>query len=114
MDPIFVQRVLVALQGNCDCLWWQQRQGDSKMRFYVRCNDTFEYACADTEEITPDNIDLLEQTYAEAEALGGICTVYADTLFVARLRKQLPLQEVLDYCKVGCPQMIPLFEAVVG
>lgn len=112
-DPAFVQRVLDMFQDSPDDLWWA-RDGKStksgRMRFYVKCNDTFYYACTDFEEITPDNIDLLEQTFAECVALGNHADCYAPTLFVARVRKMKPLPEVLAY--QSCQPLVALFNAV--
>lgn len=72
------------------------------LSIYANCNDLFEWACADAEEITPDNINVLEQAWADVKPLRDAW--YTDTtktipyvsgghaveLFAARVRKMRP------------------------
>ena len=91
----FTARVLDVLQfDNTDDLWWRRASPDAKsgpIKFFIKCSDTFAYACADLEEITPENIDLLEQTFAYVKAVSKLGDCYASILWVARVRKQKPL-----------------------
>ena len=91
----FTERVLDVLQfDNTDDLWWRRSSEDAKsghIKFFVKCSDTFYLASADLEEITPENIDLLEQTFADVIAVSKLGDCYASILWVARVRKQKPL-----------------------
>ena len=59
----------------------------------VNCNDTFYYACADSEDVTVENFPLLKQTYADCKAADpDFGWIYADLVFAARCRKYRPLQ----------------------
>lgn len=74
---------------------------------YVNCNDLFAWACADAEEVTPENIELLEQAVAdvtplyekwwsypkgapESERPPLVLKDYATSLFACRVRKERP------------------------
>lgn len=69
-----------------DELWWRVKDG--RVKFFVRCNDLFWWGTADAEEITPDNLPLLESTLREAAGTGW--WLWAPSVFVARQRCMRP------------------------
>ncbi len=88
----FLCRVLAVydkadIQGS---LFW--RVYDGKPKLLATCNDTFWWATADCEEITPENVDVLEQALRDIESLDerSGAVIYMDELFVARVRKMRP------------------------
>lgn len=103
----FITRVLRVFwtADNEDTLFW--RVDNNQPSFYVLCSDTFAWATADAEEITADNIDLLEQSIEDVKALGFDPVTWAFSLFCARVRHMRimpmiripePLQEMFDAC----------------
>lgn len=64
---------------------------DKGFKFFVLCSDLFEWGCADSEEITMENLPLLEKAYQlEKEATGIKRGIYATTLFCCMSRKMRP------------------------
>jgi hypothetical protein len=70
--------------------------------FFANCGDLFYWATSDLEKITPENVEILEQSFADA-------SFHGDTLFCARVRKMRPqgacykhwsadLQRLFDAC----------------
>lgn len=103
----FVTRVLQIFwtADNEDMLFW--RVDNNQPSFYVLCSDTFAWATADLEEITPDNIDLLERSIEDVKALDFDSVTWAFSLFCARVRRMrimpiiaIPelLREMFDAC----------------
>lgn len=90
---------LIADADMCSSLWWK-REGDG-LAFFINCNDTFWWACADCERVTPDNLHVLRQAIADSEDNG-------DTLFCARVRGIRPQGAWYSYCK---REEWPLFHA---
>lgn len=82
----FVTRVLRIFwtEDTTDMLFW--RVDNNQPSFYVICSDTFAWASADVEEITPENVELLEQTIEEVKALRPSMMMWAFYLFCARVR----------------------------
>lgn len=66
---------------------------DDPIRFYALCNTFFYWATADMEEITPNDLDLLEECLHDLRKAcpddGG---VWLTELYVCRKRKLRPLQ----------------------
>ena len=82
-----------------DAIWWrcgEQYGGgryDDPATFFVNVNDTFWWATADVEKITPENIDELERACADCRTAGGsIGELYGPVLFAARQRNMRPQQ----------------------
>ncbi len=92
-DPAFVLRVLSAFDGDDRAdkgeLLWQIEKGTA--RFFAMCSDFFWWGGADAEEITPDNIGVLELAIADCYASDRVIgTCDAVSLFCARVRKMRP------------------------
>jgi hypothetical protein len=78
-----------------DVIWTDFSDGTELPKFYVITNDVIGQACADAEEITPDNLDILIESCEQMSILDGI-PFYGPYLFVARVRNQMPLDEFFD------------------
>lgn len=81
-------RVTEAAENNEDLLW--REQADGSWKFFVICNDIFWWATADLEEITPDNIHILEESYKDLNAIDYVETSFTSMLFAARARGMRP------------------------
>ena len=116
-DMDFVERVLRVFEeyDAHDELYWRtgKRYGGGEFNkpasFFVNCNDVFCWGSADLEEVTPENIDVLEQSYADAKAACECGHIYgAAMLFCARVRKMRP--QGAAYPK-DHPELWPLLDA---
>jgi hypothetical protein len=88
---------------------WYWRVIDGKVTLYANCGDVFDWGSADLEDITPENISVLEQSMKdlyETECSANV--VYAASLFCARVRKLRPQGAYYKYLK---PPVIALFDA---
>lgn len=93
----FMVRVLRATQFDCcDDLWWRG-EGDlsGPLAFFIKCSDTFAYACADLEKLTPENVGDLEQAYVDCRAISRDSEMWGGALFVARARRQVPIGQFM-------------------
>lgn len=83
-------------------LWWKFEEDG--LHFFVNCNDMFFWGCSDCEELTPANLGILKQAFADC----GERDSHADLLFVARQRGLRPQGAAYSYI----PREIwPLFDA---
>lgn len=79
------------------------------VRFFGMCNDTFWWATADCEQITPENFEILETAFADLDKIGGLVAAgQATRLFAARIRKMRPQGAVYKYLD---KELWPLFNA---
>ena len=106
----FVFRVLRLFSENhkCDDLSWRMDGEYAPIRFYINCGDLFYWATADAEDLTPDNITIMEQAIEDCKKLVLWGTIYADSLFAARVRKMRPQKPA--YPK-NHPELWPLYDA---
>lgn len=89
-----------------DFYWnWDWKDG---LKLYVNCNDVFAWATADCEEITAENLPLLEQAYNDCNNIKNTYSHNAKALFCARVRKQRPQGAMYEYLK---PELAALFDA---
>ena len=73
---------------NTEQVWWRTDGEYAPVTFFVKCNDLFWWGCSDCEQITEQNIDLLERT---AQDLGeDDAAIYLGELFAARSRGMRP------------------------
>ena len=70
----------------CDDFYWTSE--NNEIHVYVLCNDLFYWACGDTEEITPENLETLKQAIQDCEAAGH--GYWGPLLFACRARKMRP------------------------
>jgi len=92
-DLAFVCRVLSIFDGfdrlSNDDVWWRTDDEYAPITLFVNCNDLFFWGCSDCEEITPDNIELLEQAVKDVKALTGN-NGDATAVFCCRARNMRP------------------------
>lgn len=114
-------------------IWWRTDGEYAPVTIFIGCNDTFAYASADCEPLTPGNIHVWEQAYADLDALitdeprtpenqtsGPVRDAWlarsfrriavmaqVDTLFCARARGVSPMKAA--YPK-DAPEVWPLFD----
>lgn len=80
-----------------DMLWWNTSGTYAPLQFSVMCSDTFDWATADSENLTPENIGLLEQSIADVKPLGydmGEGIHWGLVLFCARVRGRRPMRQM--------------------
>lgn len=80
---------------------------DDGVTFAVRCNDVFWWACADTEDITPENLAILVQSFDDVAAVDDTETYWGVLLFCARVRGLRPQ----GCCYPKLATLWPLFDA---
>lgn len=82
---------LMAQYDDRDSLYWHWDEKEKEMRLFVTCNDLFYWATADLEEITHENIHLLERSYVDCQIANEVSGVmYATELFACRARGMRP------------------------
>ena len=72
--------------------------------FFVICNDTFAYACADAEEITEENLELLVESCEDVLKVDTI-SYYGPYLFAAIIRNQMPLDGFFPHIYQGIKEL---------
>lgn len=70
-----------------DCLLWTTRNG--VLKFHVDCSDMFDWGCSDSEELTPENFHILEESLRDVDGIGCF-HIYSTYLFACRIRKARP------------------------
>jgi hypothetical protein len=113
VDLAFVCRVLSVFDGfgrlSNEDVWWRTDGEYAPITLLVNCNDVFWWATSDCEEITPDNIEVLEQAVSDVKAATG-SNRCADWLFVCRVRAMRPQGACYDERYIPKP-LWPLFDA---
>lgn len=106
---------VLTVYDEADCqgdLYW--RVYDGKVKLLATCNDTFYWATSDGEEITTENVGVLEQALrdlkaAQASAATDISAeIYVGELFAARVRCMRPQH---PWYKDRAPELAALFNA---
>jgi hypothetical protein len=108
----FVMRVLIAFAMSphdlCEELSWRVDGQYAPITFLVNCSDTFAWATADCEPLTPETIDVFEQVVADIRAAvpddaQRAVYVYAAMLYAARQRGMRPMREAYprEYVKLA-------------
>jgi len=92
----------------CDALWWRT-EADGTVRLFALCSDFFHWATADCEEITPDDVDLVERCLADLTAIDE--TWALGFLYAARKRHMRPLPALLNDEAEHPPPLRDLFLA---
>ena len=97
-----------------DSLFWRTDEEYAPLALSANCNDLFFWGCSDGEDITTDNIHILEQSYADMQAAGIAAgekhynAGNAHLLFCARVRGMRPQGA---YYKYFDPYEAELFNA---
>lgn len=102
----FLLRVLhlTATIDNTDCIWWRTDGNYSPVSIFVNCHGQFEAGLADCEELTPQNIHLLEEAITEVGPTEP--SLYVPMLFCAKVRKKCPRIEMYQ----NSPSLREVFE----
>lgn len=112
VDFAFVLRVLALFDGfrglSNDDIWWRTDAPEyNPITLFVNCNDLFYWGVADCEEVTPENVELLEKTIKDVEKATKRRR-FADLLFAARVRGSRPQNAYYRYLP---EELWPLFDA---
>jgi len=100
-----IMYALLKIDAHGDLFWNDLGNG---LQFFILCNDEFWWGTADLEEVTGDNIAVLEKAVEDVLATGTSYSYVATTLFCARVRGIRPqgaLYKNLD------PKVWPLLDA---
>lgn len=73
-----------------DGLWWRTDGEYAPVTLLVSCNDLFQWASAECETLTAENVGVLEATHAELLAIDRELGRFADILFCCRVRGNRP------------------------
>ena len=92
----FFLRVMKIFQDidQTDQLFWNTSGQYAPLTFFAMCSDTFAWATADAEEITFDNLHVLEQSVEDVKATRNVSLYWAVTLFCARVRGRQPMERI--------------------
>jgi len=122
--------------GLFDSIMWRTDPPNyTPIKFFVNCNDLFYWACADLEDLTPENLPELLKAIEDCRKAYGLpanppldfevnllktkegsvmwhnlydCSAHGAMLFCARMRKMRPQKPVLKNIP---KELLPLFEA---
>lgn len=83
-------------------LWWRTDGEYSPLKFFIHCNDVFVWGSSDCEDVSPENVGVLKQSYADSKDNNG------NVLFCARVRKMRPQGAYYSFIERG---QWPLFDA---
>lgn len=95
----FILRVFAVLSkaDSCDDLYWRCDGEYAPVKLFINCNDQFWWATADVEEVTPENVEQLEESLADIRSIKwpedykGSSRIYLCTaLFCSRARGMRP------------------------
>ena len=93
-DLDFVLRVLRAFamspNDSNDMLLWRTDGKYAPITFMANCSDLFDWATADCEVITPENVGELERAFADVKAVSPTWQYEGVNLFCARVRGRRP------------------------
>lgn len=104
-EAAFIWRVLEQFAFDaCDHLFF--RVDDGHMSIGVNCSDTFAWGCADFEEITPANLDILIAARKDVTDIDRLAWEWP-LLFCARVRAMRPQGAVYKSIK---PTLHHLFD----
>ena len=111
----FIKAVLAAFD-RCDChdslFWRTPATGWATTALMATCSDTFYWASADAEDITPADLPLLQSCVDDLMAIDE--GLYLPMLYACRKRKMRPMDQVFtdDHaaplpCRSCCEQQVP-------
>jgi hypothetical protein len=88
LELLKISRDADLIYQDCPFLWHVE---DDRAHFSMACSDTFAWGCADAEDITPDDLPLLRQTFADLKAAEGHSEIWLAELYSARRRGMRPM-----------------------
>ena len=93
-----VAKVFDSFDGpNSSNLFWRTDEEFAPITFFARCDDLFWWAVADLEQITLDNIHILEKSLDDLLRINKNSGHYAHLLFCCRMRKMRPQGAYYQY-----------------
>jgi hypothetical protein len=108
----FIMKVLDIFSLNgldaCSQLFWRTDEKYAPITFFVNCNDAFMWGCADAEDITLENIYILEEAVEEINKINSDLNYEAPLLFCAKSRKMRPQNALYKHID---QELWPLFDA---
>lgn len=105
-DFVLKLLALVAEHDDHHSLFWRCDEKYAPISFFVNCNDLFFWATADCEQVTPENLPVLEKAYQDARAVDH--EYMGGELFACRMRKMRPQRAAYrDFAK----ELWPLYDA---
>lgn len=84
----------------CDSCFWRTDGEYAPLSIFVNCNDLFYWAMADCETLTPENIEVFEQSIKDTnKAINNEneSNEWGPLLFCARVRKMRPQTPYYKY-----------------
>ena len=109
-DALAVRALRATAFNYCNDLFWVYVGG--VLSVFVDCTGVFEDDIDDSEYVSVDTIDLLEQTYAECEErFGTFQATFAGALWCARVRGVRPQTRFYQEALAGNPVWVNLFNA---
>ncbi len=102
-----VRRAFAVFNGfdgpSNDELWWRTDSDYAPITLLVNCNDLFFWGCADSETLTPADLDDLEKAVADAKAAGD--EHHGHLFWVARKRGMRPQGAYYKYFEGSLPEL---------
>lgn len=81
---------LTEFQFTEEVFWRQNDKNPDQLDVYVDCSDVFAWGISDVEQITEDNIDILEETINQANTLkDGVAELYSESRELNQQLRQL-------------------------
>lgn len=92
MNDFYLRVMSIFAFDNTDLLWWRTDSEYAPITFFVNANDLMDWGSSDLEQITPENIDILEQSLLDCnpDYKTDFKFNYGLELFVCRVRKERP------------------------
>ena len=111
-DNAFILRVLgltsYASGDMPESLMYRTDGEYAPITFFINCSDEFFWGGADCEELTPENIHILEEALEDCRRVNRVlASCYAASLFCCRVRKMRPQ----GCCYPSEREFWPLFDA---
>lgn len=109
-----VLRFLVANDCASSCFFFDD---NGRIVIHENCNDLFEWACADSEEITVADIPEYQKSIDDCRAISNPTTAYAGSLWACRkrgMRPQRPAYRQFNNPEIPAlylPRLVELFDA---
>lgn len=102
-DKDLVYEVIKLSQfGANEAIFWRWNLARTQIDVFAQCGDVFLWGCADVEQITWDNLDVLKQAVKDIEEASGSEYDNQDDafyLFCARVRGMRPQGAMYKYLK---------------
>lgn len=104
-----IKTLALIADHDLECMIGWRCDGEyAPITIWIQCSDTFGWGCADAEDLTLENLPILEQSIRDCEAVDPVLgRMIACDLFVARVRGIRPQGAAYPKNK----ELWPLFDA---